>query len=84
VKLGKRIGRIGFGVGFLGSMLFYVSPHSFPLYESHVVCPLCPYVDVAFGSPLLWLQIGLGSGLLQGVAFGVLGFVIGYSISRTR
>ena len=84
MNLGKRVGRIGFDVGFLGSMLFYLSPPSFPLYESHVVCPLCPYVDVAFGSPLLWLKIGLGWGLFQGVAFAVLGFVIGYSVSRIR
>jgi hypothetical protein len=84
VKLGKIIGRIAFVVGFVGPVLFYASPPSFPTYESHIVCPLCPYSDVAFGHALLWLQIGLELGLFQGIAFALLGFTVGYSISRFR
>jgi hypothetical protein len=84
VKLGKVIGRITFVVGFVGPVLFYASPPSFPTYESHIVCPLCPYIDVAFGHALLWLQIGLELGLFQGIAFALLGFTLGYAISRFR
>ena len=79
MRLGKRFGRIGFLVGCIGPIVFY-SLH----YESLVLCPLCPHVDPAFGHPLFWLQIGLMSGLTQGLIFAVLGFAIGYSISKIK
>jgi hypothetical protein len=79
VSLGKIIGRIAFIFGFVGSVLFYSFQYTF---ESHFLCPLCLYVDVAFVHPLLWLQIGLGFGLIQGLMFALLGFGAGYSISK--
>lgn len=81
VKTGKRLGRIGFVMGFIGPVLFYSVPITF---EWHIFCPLCPYIDVPFAHPLLWLQIGLQLGLLQGLTFALLGFIIGYSISQLR
>jgi hypothetical protein len=51
VKLGKLFGGIGFGFGFIGPILFY-SVH----FESHIACPLCPYITVPFAHPLLWLD----------------------------
>lgn len=56
-------------VGFIGPVLFYSLG-----YESHV----------AFGHSVLWLQIGLELGLLQGLMFALLGFVAGYSISKVK
>lgn len=83
MRLAKRIGRFGFVLGFVGPVLFDASPPFFPTYESRIACPLCPYVDVAFGHPLLWLEIGLRVGLLQGIAFALIGFAIGCAVSRT-
>jgi hypothetical protein len=79
VKLGKRFGRIGFLLGFVGPLLFY-SLH----YEVTVLCPLYPHVDPAFAHPLLWLQIGLMAGLTQGLVFAIAGFAMGYAISRVK
>jgi hypothetical protein len=81
MKLGKRFARVGFVVGFMGSLLFYSIPYTL---QSHTACPLCPYVDVPLGHPLLWLQIGLSLGLIQGLVFAMLGFAIGYSIFRIK
>ena len=79
LRLGKHFGRIGFLAGFIGPILFY-----FIHYEALIFCPLCPHVDVAFGHPLLWLQIGLTAGLTQGLVFALLSFAIGYSISKIK
>lgn len=81
MKLGKLIGRIGFVVGFIGPVLFYAVPYAF---ESHLACPLCPFIDVPFGHPLLWWQIGLTWGVIQGLLFASLGFGIGYAVSRIQ
>jgi hypothetical protein len=81
VKLGKRFGRIGFVIGFIGPVLFYSVPYTF---EWHIFCPLCPYIDVAFAHPLLWHEIGLRLGLLQGLVFALLGFVLGLLISTRQ
>lgn len=84
MKTGKLLGRALFVIGLIGPILFYASPASFPTRESHIVCPLCPIVEVPFGHPLLWLQVGLVSGLLQGTAFAVLGFAVGYFVSELK
>ena len=81
MKLGKRLGRVGFVVGFIGPILFYSVPYTF---EWQVSCPLCPYIFLPFHSPSVWLEIGLKVGLLQGLLFATLGFAIGWSISRVR
>jgi len=81
VKLGKRLGRVGFVVGFVGPILFYSVPYTF---ESQVVCPLCPIVLVFLPPRSLWLEMGLMVGLLQGLAFALLGFAAGWSISKVR
>jgi hypothetical protein len=79
VRLRKLFGRIGFLAGFMGPIVFYLIH-----YEAFIFCPLCPHVDVAFGHPLLWLQIGLTLGLTQGLIFALHGFAIGYSITKIR
>lgn len=84
MKLGKTLGRIGFIIGFLGPVLFYASPPTLFTYESHVVCPLCPYVDIAFATRLTWIEVGLEVGLLFGLVSALVGFVIGYLISKVR
>jgi hypothetical protein len=84
VKLGRLLGRIGFCIGFIGPLLFYASPPSLFAYESHVLCPDCPYVEVAFNTPMDWALRGLEAGLVRGLVFAVAGFVIGYVISRVR
>jgi len=79
VRLGKLFGRTGFLFGFIGPILFYYTH-----YESHIFCPLCPYIFVPFGHARLWLQIGLTAGLTQGLVFALLAFAIGYSISKVK
>jgi hypothetical protein len=81
VKLGKLFGRIGFVIGFVGPVLFYAVPCTF---ESHIACPLCPFIDAPFMRPLDWLEIGLKVGLFQGLIFALLGFAIGYFIFRIK
>jgi hypothetical protein len=81
VRLGKRFGRVGFVVGFIGPLMFYLVPYPF---KSRLGCPLCPYIEVPFAHPLLWLQIGLELGLVQGLIFAILGFAIGYLISKIK
>jgi len=83
MKLGKVIGRIGFAFGLLGPLLFYSSPHPF-FYQSHVVCPVCPYIDIAFATKMTWIEVGLRLGLFCGLAYALLGFGIGWSISKFR
>ncbi len=82
MKLVKKLGRIGFLVGFLGPVLFYGSKQLVMAFQ--FACPLCPTYMVAFWGPLDWLQLGLTFGLVQGLAFALLGFAIGYAISRIR
>jgi len=74
VKLGKRLGRIGFVIGFLGPLLFYASPPAWPTCGSGIVCPWCPYVDVIFATKYTWLEVALGVGLISGLLFAVGGF----------
>jgi len=80
VKLGKLFGRIGFVIGFVGPVLFYVVPNTF---VSPIACQLCPYIGVPF-KPLDWLEIGLKLELSQGLIFALLGFSIGDSIFRIK
>ena len=80
MNLGMRFGRIGFLVGFIGPILFYSVPYTF---ESHIACPLCPYID-AFGHPLFWLEAGFTLGLIQGLTFALFGFAVGYSIFKVK
>jgi hypothetical protein len=79
VKLAKIAGRVGFVLGFLGPVLFYTTPAGSPLYESHLVCPVCPYVDGIMPTSG-WLQLGLTIGLLTGFGYALLGFGIGYLV----
>jgi hypothetical protein len=83
MKLGKLIGRIGFVVGFLGPVLFYSSPFRV-LYESHVVCPVCPYLEIPFATKLTWVGVGLWLGLVFGLVYAPIGFGIGWSIFKLR
>jgi hypothetical protein len=84
MKTGKRLGRFLFVIGLAGPLLLYASPQSFPTHEVHAVCPLCTNVEVPFAHPLLWLQIGLAVGLLQGIAFALLGFTVGCFVSEFK
>ncbi len=82
MKLGKRLGCIGFVVGFLGPVLFYASPPSFFTFESHYVCPWCPSIDVAFPPATTWIKLGLLFGLICGLILASIGFAVGYGASR--
>jgi len=82
MKLGKKIGRIGFVIGFRGPLLFYASPRSLFTYESHLVCPWCPYVDIPFATRIAWVQLGLWVGLLSGLSLAFIGLGIGCAVSR--
>lgn len=81
MKNGRLVGRLLFVIGFAGPPLFYSTPPSFPTHQAFAVCPLCPIVDVAFAHPLLWLQIGLQLGIIQGIMFAVFGFTMGCFVS---
>ena len=81
MRLGTIIGRVGFVFGFLGPLLFYSSPYQF-LYESHIVCPVCPYVEIPFATEMTWIDVGLRNGLFCGLAYALIGFGIGWSISK--
>jgi len=83
MKFAKLLARIGFAVGLVGPLLFYLGPYAF-LYESHVVCPACPYVELPFATKMTWLEVALKLGLLCGLVYGMIGFGIGYSISKLR
>jgi len=84
MKLGKKLGGIGFVVGFVGSFLFYASPFSWPTFESRLVCLWCPYVDPVFVTRYTWLEIGLKVGLISGLLFAASGFVAGYLAELMR
>jgi hypothetical protein len=83
MKLAKTIGRVGFAFGFLGSLLFYLSPYPL-LYESHIVCPACPYAEIPFATAMTWVQVALSFGLFCGLIYALIGFAIGYGISQLR
>lgn len=80
MRSAKRFGRSGFLAGFIGPVLFYVAH-----VELRILWPPTPLcIFVAFAHPLSWLQIGLAIGLLQGLTFALVGFVLGYSALRLR
>lgn len=80
MKLGKRLSSIGFAVGFMGAVFFYLVPSG----PTSVACLLCPHVTPAFAGPLDWLRVGMALGLIQGLVFALVGFTIGYSISTAN
>ena len=82
MKLAKRFGRTGFVVGFVGPFLFYASPFSWFSFESHFVCPWCPYIDVMHPNWLTWVQLGLTVGLVSGLLFALVGFPVGPSAGQ--
>lgn len=82
MKLGKRFGCVAFVVGLLGSVLFYASPPSFLTYESHLLCPWCPYIDMPASTFWTWLTIGVRIGLMSGLVLAALGFAMGCAASR--
>lgn len=94
MKLGKRLGRIGFVVGFVGPFLFYASPFSWFSFESIFVCPWCPYIDVLdIGNRipalmranwLAWVNLGIAVGLVDGLLFGLAGFSVGCFVTLVR
>jgi hypothetical protein len=81
LKLGKKFGRIGFIVGFLGPVFFYGVPATF---ENPFTCPQCPYLDWFPSTSLVRLEAGLRIGLVQGLAFALVGFCIGYAYGSLR
>ena len=66
-----------------GPVLFYSSPYQF-LYESHVVCPVCPFLEIPFATKITWVGVGLTLGLLCGLTYALIGLGIGWSISKFR
>ena len=59
MKLPKFLASIGFTVGSLGPLLFYLSPYSWVTFELHYVCPWCPYIDGPFLTWASWLSDAL-------------------------
>jgi len=58
MKWGKRLGRIGFVVGFVGPVLFY----SFDMQSVGIfVCPQCPHIDFMFYTRMDWVGLDLRS-----------------------
>ncbi len=84
MKLGKRLGRIGFLIGFVGPLLFYASPASWLTCESHLLCPWCPYIDIFFATWLTWVQVGLTMGLVSGLLLALIGFFAGCFVTLVR
>ena len=83
MRLAKTVGRVGFVFGFLGPLLFYSSPYQF-LYGSHIVCPVCPYVEIPVATKMMWIGVGLRLGLFCGLAYALIGFGIVWSIFKFR
>ena len=77
MRLAKRVGRVCFVVGFVWPILTYMS------FIGNYGCPLCPHID-GMMRPLDWLQIGLEFGLAEGLIFALLGFAVGYLISKMK
>lgn len=84
MNLGKKLGRIGFVVGFTNSFLFYASPFPWFSFESRFVCPWCPYIDVSDANSLTWLQLGLTVGLGSGLLLALIGFSAGYTVTLAQ
>ena len=82
MNLAKKLGCIGFVIGFLAPVLFYATPPSFPTFESPFVCPWCPIVFWGFTTKWTWATVGLRLGLVSGLLLAVIGFAIGYAASR--
>lgn len=79
MKLPDKLVIAGFSWGMIGSLLFYLSPMSWPTYESRLLCPWCAYIDFFRPVPsTVWLRIGSITGLLAGLALAVLGAGIGF------
>jgi hypothetical protein len=64
--------------------LFYASPYSWFSFESHLVCPWCPYIDVAAPNWVTWLYLGLTVGLGSGLPLALVGFCASYLITVAR
>jgi len=85
MKLPDKLAIAGFSWGMLGSLLFYLSPMSWPTYESRLLCPWCAYIDFFRPAPwTVWLRIGSITGLLAGLALAVLGAGIGFLVQWIR
>ena len=84
MNLGKKLGRIGFVIGCTGPFLFYASPFSWFSFESHFVCPWCPYIDVIDANWLTWLLLGLTVGFGSGLLLALIGFCTGYIVTLAR
>ena len=82
LKLAKTLGRIGFAYGFVGSLLFYAIPPSLPTWESHLLCPQCPYITILNTGRLAWVEVGLRFGLVSGLVLALVGFAVGFCASR--
>jgi hypothetical protein len=85
MKLPDKLVIAGFSWGMIGSLLFYLSPMSWPTYESRLLCPWCAYIDFFRPVPwTVWLRIGSITGLLAGLALAVLGAGIGFLVQWIR
>jgi len=85
MKLPEKLVIAGFSWGMIGSLLFYLSPMSWPTYESMLLCPWCAYIDFFRPVPwTVWLRIGSITGLLAGLALAVLGAGIGFLVQWIR
>jgi hypothetical protein len=82
VRLARRFGRFGFLIGFLGPVLFYASPISSLTFESHFLCPWCPYVDWFHPTSTTRIGTGLGFALFSGLVLAAVAFAIGYAVSK--
>jgi hypothetical protein len=82
MNLAKKLGCIGFAIGFIGPVLFYANPSSFPTFESTFMCPWCPIVDWAFATRWAWVGIGIRLGLVSGLLLAIAGLAVGYTASR--
>ena len=80
-ELGKRLGRIASGIGFVGPLLFYASSPSWFTWECRNLCPWCPYIDPV-SSGLQALQLGLTMGLVSALLLAAIGFCGGYAVGR--
>ena len=82
MNLAKKLGCIGFIIGFIGPAVFYTSPVSFPTFGSHFVCPWCPIADWAFPTRWTWVNTALRFGVSSGLLLALTGLAIGYTASR--
>lgn len=75
-----RVTWIGFMAGGLSALLFCVSPHSFVAYTC-IFCFGFPDFDA---SRIFLVGMVLAFALMNGALYGLVGFAIGYIISRAR